>query len=378
MALKILGIETSCDETAAGVVEDGRTLRSNVMSSQAALHSRYGGVVPELASRQHVRDLTPVLERAAAAGGLGLEEVDAVAVTYGPGLAGSLLTGLNAAKAMAYVLGKPLVGVNHLEAHIYAAWLTPSDPAEDPGFPLACLVASGGHTDLLLMEGHGDYRLVGRTRDDAAGEAFDKAARILGLGFPGGPEIQRVAAGAEGGVALPRAWMRETHDFSFSGLKTALLHLAQERGLYQEAHPHPNPPPEGEGIAGGDGVGDGASGEGIAGGGGVGDAAAVEVDAVVRELAWAFQESVVDVVSAKLVAMARQYGVKGLVLGGGVTANARLREEILRRSPLPVIIPPPALCTDNGAMVAACAYYQLQRGEEWPLDLDVAPGLPLG
>ena len=199
MALKILGIETSCDETAAGVVLDGRTLRSNVMSSQAALHSQYGGVVPELASRQHVRDLTPVLERAAAVGGLGLEEVDAVAVTYGPGLAGSLLTGLNAAKAMAYALGKPLVGVNHLEAHIYAAWLTPSDPAEEPGFPLACLVASGGHTDLLLMEGHGDYRLVGRTRDDAAGEAFDKAARILGLGFPGGPEIQRVAAGGRRG-----------------------------------------------------------------------------------------------------------------------------------------------------------------------------------
>ena len=399
MALKILGIETSCDETAAGVVEDGRTLRSNVMSSQAALHSRYGGVVPELASRQHVRDLTPVLERAAAAGGLGLEEVDAVAVTYGPGLAGSLLTGLNAAKAMAYTLGKPLIGVNHLEAHIYAAWLTPSNPAEDPGFPLACLVASGGHTDLLLMEGHGDYRLVGRTRDDAAGEAFDKAARILGLGFPGGPEIQRVAAGADGGVSLPRAWMRDTHDFSFSGLKTALLHLAQERGLYPGAHPHPNPPPEGEGIVGavgdggvgqrdgdvgqrdggigqGDGVG-GAAGEGIVDGDGVGGVAA-DVDAVVRELAWAFQESVVDVVSAKLVEMARRYGVKGLVLGGGVTANARLREEILRRSPLPVIIPPPALCTDNGAMVAACAYYQLRRGEQWPLDLDVAPGLPLG
>ena len=351
MALRILGIETSCDETAAGVVEDGRTLRSNVMSSQAALHSQYGGVVPELASRQHVRDLTPVLERAAAAGGLGLAEVDAVAVTYGPGLAGSLLTGLNAAKAMAYVLGKPLIGVNHLEAHIYAAWLTPSNPAEDPGFPLACLVASGGHTDLLLMEGHGDYRLVGRTRDDAAGEAFDKAARILGLGFPGGPEIQRVAAGADGEVALPRAWLRETHDFSFSGLKTALLHLAQERGLYP---------------------GDNLDGDAV------GDEAAAEVAAAVRELAWAFQESVVDVVSAKLVEMARRYGVKGLVLGGGVTANARLREEILRRSPLPVIIPPPALCTDNGAMVAACAYYQLQRGEEWPLDLDVAPGLPLG
>ena len=369
MALTVLGIETSCDETAAGVVVDGRVLRSNVLSSQAELHSRYGGVVPELASRQHVRDLTPVLERAVGACGLGLEEVDAVAVTYGPGLAGSLLTGLNAAKALAYALGKPLVGVNHLEAHIYAAWLTGHNPAEDPGFPLACLVASGGHTDLLLMEGHGSYRLVGRTRDDAAGEAFDKAARILGLGFPGGPEIQRVAEGAGGGVALPRAWLRDTHDFSFSGLKTALLHLAQERGVYwgdyprSDSHPHPNPPLEGEGIDRGAGDGDGGS-DGMA--------------EVVRELAWGFQESVVDVVSGKLVDMARRYGVRGLVLGGGVTANARLREEILRRSPLPVIIPAPSLCTDNGAMVAACGYYQLERGEQWGLDLDVAPGLPLG
>ena len=232
MALKILGIETSCDETAAGVVEDGRVLRSNIISSQAELHSRYGGVVPEVASRQHVRDLTPVLDQAVNSCGLGLEDVDAVAVTYGPGLAGALITGLNAAKAIAYALGKPLIGVNHLEAHIYASWLTPANPAEDPGFPLACLVASGGHTDLLLMEGHGDYRLVGRTRDDAAGEAFDKAARILGLGFPGGPEIQRVSGGATGEVSLPRAWMRDTHDFSFSGLKTALLHMAQDRGVY--------------------------------------------------------------------------------------------------------------------------------------------------
>jgi N6-L-threonylcarbamoyladenine synthase len=277
---------------------------------------------------------------------MALEDIDVVAVTYGPGLAGSLITGLNAAKAIAFTLGKPLIGVNHLEAHIYAAWLTPSDPAADPGFPLACLVASGGHTDLLLMEGHGDYRLLGRTRDDAAGEAFDKAARILGLGFPGGPEIQRVSQGAAGDVSLPRAWMRDTHDFSFSGLKTALLHMAQARGVYL---------PEEEETLDADATAE-----------------------VIRELAAAFQESVVDVVSAKLVDMARKYRVKGLVLGGGVTANTRLREEIIRRSPLPVIIPPPVLCTDNGAMVAACAYYQHQRGEQWPLGLDVEPGLPLG
>ena len=346
MALKILGIETSCDETAAGIVEDGRVLRSNIISSQAELHSRYGGVVPEVASRQHVRDLTPVLEKALESCGLVLEDVDAVAVTYGPGLAGSLITGLNAAKALAYALGKPLIGVNHLEAHIYASWLTHENPADDPGFPLACLVASGGHTDLLLMEGHGNYRLVGRTRDDAAGEAFDKAARILGLGFPGGPEIQRVSDGSMGEISLPRAWMRDTHDFSFSGLKTALLHMAQDQGVYLADS---DDPPQDQ-----------------------------ETERIIRELAAAFQESVVDVISTKLVDMARKYRVKGLVLGGGVTANARLREEILRRSPLPVIVPPPVLCTDNGAMVAACAYYQYQRGEQWPMELDVDPGLPLG
>ena len=324
------------------MVVDGRTLLSNVISSQADLHSPHGGVVPEIASRQHIRDLVPVLEQAAADSGLGLEDMDAIAVTYGPGLAGSLITGVNAAKAIAYSLGVPLIGVNHLEGHIYASWLAKEDLENDPGFPLACLVASGGHTDLLLMEGHGRYKLVGRTRDDAAGEAFDKAARILGLGFPGGPEIQRVSEGATGEETLPRAWMRDSYDFSFSGLKTALLHLAQDRGIYPTLE---------------DGV---------------------DQTRLVRELAAAFQESVVDVVSAKLVDMAAKYHVKGLVLGGGVTANARLREEIIKRSPLPVIIPPPVLCTDNGAMIAACGYFQYQRGEETPMDIDVEPGLPLG
>ena len=342
MAIKILGIETSCDETAAGVVEDGRKLLSNVISSQAELHSPHGGVVPEVASRQHVRDLVPVLEQAASYSGFGLEDIDAIAVTYGPGLAGSLITGVNSAKAIAYSLGIPLIGVNHLEGHIYASWLAKANLEEDPGFPLACLVASGGHTDLLLMEGHGKYKLVGRTRDDAAGEAFDKAARILGLGFPGGPEIQRVSEGARGDEQLPRAWMKDTLDFSFSGIKTALLHMAQDRGIY--------PSPE-------DGI---------------------DQERMVRELASAFQESVVDVISAKLVEMAAKYKVKGLVLGGGVTANARLREEIVKRSPLPVIIPPPILCTDNGAMIAACGYFQYQRGEETGMSIDVSPGLPLG
>jgi len=342
MSIKILGIETSCDETAAGVVEDGRKLLSNVISSQTALHSPHGGVVPEVASRQHIKDLVPVLNQATFDAGVGLHEIDALAVTYGPGLAGSLLTGVNAAKGIAYSLGIPLIGVNHLEGHIYASWLAKSDLEEDPGFPLACLVASGGHTDLLLMEGHGNYKLVGRTRDDAAGEAFDKAARILGLGFPGGPEIQRVSEGSNGEERLPRAWMKDTLDFSFSGIKTALLHMAQDRGIY----PTPN-----------DGI---------------------DQQTIVRELAAAFQESIVDVVSAKLVTMSDKYKVKGLVLGGGVTANARLRQEIVARSPLPVIIPPPILCTDNGAMIAACGYFQYRGGKETPMDIDVDPGLPLG
>ena len=345
MAINILGIETSCDETAIAVVTDGKRLRSNIIASQAELHSQYGGVVPEVASRQHVRDLVPVLEQAVSASGLKMEDLDVVSVTYGPGLAGSLITGLNAAKAIAFSLGVPLIGVNHLEGHIYASWLGHLDPAQDPGFPLACLIASGGHTDLLLMEGHGDYRLLGRTRDDAAGEAFDKAARILGLGFPGGPEIQRVSHGAASSERLPRAWMGDTLDFSFSGVKTALLHLAQERGIY---------PPEKNTL----------------------DSA--ETAEIVRNLAGAFQESVVDVMSAKLLKMATKYGAKGLILAGGVAANARLREEVSLRSPLPVIIPEPVLCTDNGAMIAVCAYYQFKRGEQFGMQLDIDPGLPLG
>ena len=345
MGLKILGIETSCDETAAGVVEDGRILRSNVIASQAGIHSSYGGVVPELASRQHVRDMVPVLEKAVADCGLEFKDIDAVAVTYGPGLGGSLITGLNTAKAIAFSLGAPLIGVNHLEGHIYASWLTQHQPDEDPGFPLMCMVASGGHTDLILMEDHGIYKLLGRTRDDAAGEAFDKAARILGLGFPGGPEIQRVSEGAEGDERLPRAWMRGTLDFSFSGVKTALLHLAQDKGLYPAID---------------------------------GDLEQEELRRLVREMAHAFQESVVDVLTAKLLDASERYHAKGLVLGGGVIANARLRQEILKRSPLPAIIPSPILCTDNGPMIAACAYYQYQRGMEFGMELDIDPSLSLG
>ena len=348
MGLKILGIETSCDETAVAVVEDGWLLRSNIISSQVELHAQYGGIVPEVASRQHISDMLPALEQALAISGLNLEQVDIVAATYGPGLSGSLITGLNTAKALSFSLGVPLMGVNHLEGHIYASWLTDQLPSKEPGFPLACLVASGGHTDLILMEGHGIYKLVGRSRDDAAGEAFDKAARILGLGFPGGPEIQRVSDGASGDEILPRAWMRDTLDFSFSGVKTALLHMAQAKGIY--------PVPAGK----------------------VEPTLTDYPENLVRELASAFQESVVDVLTVKLLDMANKYRCRGVILGGGVAANARLRAEVAKRSSLPVIVPPPVLCTDNGAMIAACAYYQYQSGEQFGLDLDINPSLPLG
>ena len=352
MAIRILGIETSCDETAAAVVEDGRRLLSNVVASQVELHARYGGVVPEVASRQHVLEILPTIQHALDLAGVELKGLSAIAVTMGPGLAGSLLVGVNVAKALGFSLKVPLLGINHLEGHIYSAWLysplaKDSDkggdvrepPERQPGFPLVCLIASGGHTDLVLMEGHGSYRVLGRTRDDAAGEAFDKAARILGLGFPGGPQVQDLSQGAKGVERLPRAWLKDSQDFSFSGLKTALLHRAQHIGVY---------PPTNGGEEG-----------------------------PKRELAAAFQESVVDVLVIKTLEAASKCQVKGILLGGGVTANSLLREEIVRCSSLPVLLPPASLCTDNGAMIAACGFFHLQRGADSPLDLDVDPALSL-
>ena len=350
VGMNVLGIETSCDETAAAVVEDGRRLLSNVIASQVKIHSQYGGVVPEVASRQHVIDIAPTVARALEDAGVSFEDVDAVAVTHGPGLAGALLVGVNFAKSLALSLGVPLLGVNHLEGHIYAAWLHPrdaspgEDPAGSPGFPLVCLIASGGHTDLVLMEGHGEYHLLGRTRDDAAGEAFDKAARILGLGFPGGPEIQRVSEGASGEERLPRAWLRGSLDFSFSGVKTALLHMAQAGGVYPDPSSLPTD----------------------------------RLERAVRELSAAFQESVVDVVVRKTLEAAEKWSAKGIVLGGGVTANALLRKRMSAAASVPALIPSPVLCTDNGAMIAACARFQLELRGGDPPDIDVDPGLSLG
>ncbi len=329
--MKILGIETSCDETAAAVVEDGRRMLSNVVSSQVELHARYGGVVPELASRQHVQAMVPVVQEALDRASCHLADVAAVAVTYGPGLAGALLVGLNFAKALAYASALPLVPVNHLEGHIYAAWM---GREEQPDFPALVLIVSGGHSDLVLMEGHGRYQRLGQTVDDAAGEAFDKVARLLGLGFPGGPAIDRLAGAAPSPrLRLPRARLERPYDFSFSGLKTKVQRIVRgEEGERPEA----------------------------------------------AELAAAFQESVVDSLVTKALQAAADGGARGIILAGGVAANSRLRQVLAERSSLPVLAPPPALCTDNGAMVAACGYHRLLAGDVAPLGIDVQPGLKIG
>ncbi|MDD5039474.1 MAG: tRNA (adenosine(37)-N6)-threonylcarbamoyltransferase complex transferase subunit TsaD [Dehalococcoidales bacterium] len=328
--MKILGIETSCDETAAAVVEDGVRILSNKIASQVEIHARYGGVVPEVASRQHLLSILPVIEQAMAEAQVGWSNLDGIAVTVGPGLAGSLLVGVNVAKAIALAHSLPIMGINHLEGHIYANWLVGDCPDSVPLFPLVCLIVSGGHSDLVLMKGHGDYVLLGRTRDDASGEAFDKAARILGLGYPGGPAIERAAGTGKATIHLPRAWLKGTHDFSFSGIKTALMRLVEE------------------------------------------DKISVKADA-----AASFQEAVVEVLVSKTIAATTEYQVKQILLAGGVAANGLLRERLLKDSSLPVLIPPLVLCTDNAAMIAACGYYHLQAGKTEGLDIDVVPGLKL-
>jgi N6-L-threonylcarbamoyladenine synthase len=377
----ILALETSCDETAAAIVRGGRTIVANVVASQIDIHRRYGGVVPEVASRQHILAIPAVVEEALAQLEGGWERVDAVAATYGPGLAGALLTGLNAAKTIAWARDLPFVGVNHIEAHIYANWLgvgsrgmgdgekssaTPNSqtPTPAPEFPLVALVVSGGHTLLALLEGHGSYRLLGQTRDDAAGEAFDKAARIMGLGFPGGPAIQRAAERAPGGVTLPRAWLRDSYDFSFSGLKTAVLHQVQgrearEQGLGAVSRGKKAPPAA-------------ASAQPS-----TPSAQPPAPDKFIAQLASAFQESVVDVLVTKACEAARAFGATEILLAGGVAANARLRDELARRAPVPVRCPPIALCTDNAAMIAAAAFYRFEDGRQDGWDLDVQPNLKL-
>jgi N6-L-threonylcarbamoyladenine synthase len=354
-------------------VRGGRTILANIVASQMDLHQRFGGVVPEVASRQHMLSLAPVVEEALRAVPGGWAGIHAVAATRGPGLSGALLTGLNAAKAMAWQRGLPFIAVNHLEAHIYASWLAeepgrqsdaPALPAAaaPPEFPLVALVVSGGHTLLTLLRGHGDYVLLGQTRDDAVGEAFDKVARILGLGYPGGPAIQQAALGATPAGVLPRAWLRDSFDFSFSGLKTAVLHKVQERQELRERLPRPTaaerraPRPPQPAPA----------------------APPQPLDAAfVAQLAHAFQESVVDVLTAKTVDAAARHGAAAIILAGGVAANLRLRAELAHRAGVPVRCPPLALCTDNAAMVAAAAFYRAAAAPgDWAAD--VSPSLPLG
>lgn len=338
-AARVLGIESSCDETAAAVVENGRVLLSNVVASQVEIHARYGGVFPEVASRQHIRTIYATVQEALAQAHLSLNEIDALAVTRGPGLAGSLVVGLNTAKGLALGSDLPIIGVNHLEGHIYSAWVYKPDanqpPPPEPEFPLLALLVSGGHTELNLMTDHLQYQRLGATLDDAAGEAFDKVARLLNLPYPGGPSIEKAAVeGNPEAFHFPRARLEGTWDFSFSGLKTAVLRAVRTMEEQNRVLP-------------------------------------------VANLAASFQAAVVDVLVKKTLAAAQAHQAKSILVAGGVSANRSLRETFLARSPLPVHIPPLYLCTDNAAMIAAAGYFRYAHGERDPLNVDVLPTWPL-
>jgi N6-L-threonylcarbamoyladenine synthase len=338
---RILAIESSCDETGVAVVVGGRRIATNQVATQVALHAATGGIVPEVAARQQLRWIIPTLEAALGEAGIGFDGLDAVAVTYGPGLIGSLLVGVNTAKAISLATGLPLVGVNHIEGHIYANWLT--DVAADqplppePDFPLLCLVVSGGHTQLVLMHDHGRYTLLGQTVDDAAGEAFDKVGRLLDLPYPGGPAISAAAEGAPPATRFPRARTGGPYDFSFSGLKTAVLR--EVTGYRERGEPIP-----------------------------------------VDGIAAAFEEAVVDALATKTVAAARDHGVAAVALGGGVAANRALRrtlEERLTAEGLALRVPRPAWCTDNGAMIGAAAGFRFVAGDRADASLEAIPNLAL-
>jgi N6-L-threonylcarbamoyladenine synthase len=334
---RILAIETSCDETAAAVLENGRALLASTVASQMDIHARYGGVFPEVASRQHILSIVPVVEQTLAQAHLALGDLDAIAVTRGPGLAGSLLVGLNMAKGLALGADLPLVGVNHLEGHLYSAWVynAGETPPPEPQFPLMALLVSGGHTELNLMDDHLKYKRLGATLDDAAGEAFDKVARLLRLGYPGGPSIQKAAEeGNPDAFKFPRAWLEGTWNFSFSGLKTAVLR--EVKRLEDEGKPIP-----------------------------------------VTNMAASFQAAVVDVLLNKTLKSAREFGAKEILVAGGVSANQALRQAFLAQKEFPVHIPPLSLCTDNAAMVAAAGYFRFALGQQDGLDIDVLPTWPL-
>lgn len=334
---RILAIETSCDETACAVIENGRVLLASTVASQMEIHARFGGVFPEVASRQHVLAITPVIEQTLAQAHLSLGEVDAIAVTRGPGLAGSLVVGVNAAKGLALGQGLPLVGVNHLEGHLYSAWIYNAghSPPDEPQFPLMALLVSGGHTELILMTGHLEYKRLGATQDDAAGEAFDKAARTIGLGYPGGPAIQQAAQdGDPYRFHFPRARLDAPWDFSFSGLKTAVLREVQHLQKRAPALP-------------------------------------------VEDLAASFQQAVVEVLFMKTMQAARALDAREILVAGGVSANRALRNAFLEQSEFKTHIPSLSLCTDNAAMIAAAGYYRFAHGHISGLDMDVQATWPL-
>ncbi|MBK9095220.1 MAG: tRNA (adenosine(37)-N6)-threonylcarbamoyltransferase complex transferase subunit TsaD [Anaerolineae bacterium] len=338
MTRLILGIETSCDETAAAVVGDGQHILSNVVATQIDLHRQYGGVFPELASRQHILTIKPVIEQALTTAQVGWQDIAAVAVTYGPGLAGSLLVGVNAAKGLAWARALPLIGVNHLEGHIYANWLRAGGNTAPPVPPVLVLIVSGGHTELILMHEHGRYTRLGATLDDAAGEVFDKVARLLGLGYPGGPALQRAA---EGGRAqafdLPLALRHDPkhrYNFSFSGLKTAVLRLTQALKA---------------------------------------DGAALPV----ADLAASFQRAVAEALVARILVAVDDFKVSQVCVCGGVAANVELRRQLAARLPVPHAVPPIWLCTDNAAMIASAGFYRYAAGQRSAWDLDVLPNLKL-
>lgn len=335
--VRVLAIESSCDETAAAVLEDGNRILSNVVATQIELHAKYGGVFPEMASRQHILTIYPVVEEALNKAHLSLKELDAIAVTRGPGLSGSLVVGMNMAKALALGSNLPLIGINHLEGHLYSAWIQ-MDEAQHytpPEFPLIALIVSGGHSSLILMKGHHEYERLGATLDDAAGEAFDKVARLLGLPYPGGPSIQKAAEhGSATSFTFPRARLEGTWDFSFSGLKTAVLR--QVRTFEDQGKQLP-----------------------------------------VNDLAASFQQAVVDALTEKTYMAAEQYHARHILVAGGVSANKALRNAFTTQTRYQVHIPPLKYCTDNGAMIAAAGFYRFINGQLDSLDIDVFPNWPL-
>jgi N6-L-threonylcarbamoyladenine synthase len=339
----ILGIESSCDDTGIAIIKNGNKILANVTASQTQMHEKYGGIIPEMASREHFLTIIPTIKEALYQSNMALQDLDAISVTNGPGLAGSLLIGVNAAKGLAISLDKPLIGINHLEGHIYSSWLNNVYPDKEIGFPLLCLIASGGHTELVFMEDHMNYVVIAKTRDDAAGEAFDKTARVLGLGFPGGPEIEKTAKLATGNMnPFPRPQIKNSLDFSFSGLKTAVVNKAIEDKIYP--HTKINSP-------------------------------SVTLQS---EYSYQFQEAIIDCLIRNIKTAITQYNPKGLLLGGGVAANSRLRSKMVSSLKIPVRAPVPSLCTDNGAMIAAAAFYRINTfGISSDLNMDVTPNLQL-